>query len=94
MAIEDVGKLEWATGGLPSRDGVADRVQDSGYCPKGLFYKGGGGGAGFTLGNRSYGHSLAEQCWVCLTGGSHQARTSLPAFRHKNKLGSIWEGFL
>lgn len=61
--------------------------------PKGLVLRA-GGGAEFTLGNRSYGHSLAEQCWVCLTGGSYQARTSLPAFRHKNKLGSIWEGFL
>ena len=57
-------------------------------------FKGGGGWGESALGNRSCGHSLAEQCWVCLTGGSHQAKTSLPAFRHKSTLGSIREGFL
>ena len=37
VTIEEVGKLEWAIGGLPSGDGVGDRVQDSGYCSKRLF---------------------------------------------------------
>lgn len=62
-----------------------DSHQGTGY--KGLVLRVMGGSE---LGGRSYGHSLAEQCWVWLMGGSHQAKTSSQPSGTKAQWGQSW----